>query len=437
MTSRHERSKEAVALARWKAPTRVEQRAETKHASARAAGSPLLAGDPICRDLGARSAAAQVLYLQRAIGNRAVVKLLGDDDKRSVQRKVSIRSGSGWRVKGTRTRRGPEVQAMLEEPTRQYYFNNKDEMSRWARRDPKTDNMGYIEKAKAWVRVPERSFTVIGETHTDITMMDLAEGLRTNRFRYEAFTENVSETSNPDLHEKLKGRSKDFEGRAPSMPAGRSHEGESLHPKILRGLAGVEQDVRGNAKDFKRSEHKAEFPPLEWAILDAKKAHLDVYNKYAVQLGAIIQAGKWAQEDFAADGFLEFIAGYRGYAETKIQTDQTAFKQGLTEPEDRRLFGSFDKLWTPLKRDYGKPDSPIMMAEKSRDFSMLAHIKDSKNRGDLFFGLGFMHADRLSDLLKEAKVDSIRLKDLIADQQKMFPQNVQQKKAPEKDDDED
>ncbi|HEU5003225.1 MAG TPA: hypothetical protein VFW71_10670 [Actinomycetota bacterium] len=382
------------------------------------AGTPRAAG-AIRRPAspGLRSQEEALLQLQASAGNRAVAQALSGPALVEVQRLVYIGQQGGWRQKtgrswrtlhGKLTRDRPAVGTMLTDAIPRF-FPNKDEMSRWAKGE--IDSMGYVTKERTWVKVHPNSFTVIGENHSATTMADLARGLHTSRFLYEPYTENVAAATNPALHAAV-ARRRGMKNTEIGRAAGnRAHEAEDLHPKILRGLTGLEEStparkVRGTP---------AELRLLGWAILDSARAEpaagLATYlgnratlDTLATTLVALPDGTAKQEIDLRWAIFTPFKNEWAAYAQHKIDAVRAA-----AAPADIAAFDDPAAGWrvaTGAHRtlagagDYqADPAHEIMRAERARDFSIFQHIKKARADGDLFFGLGELHQNRLARIL--------------------------------------
>jgi hypothetical protein len=374
-----------------------------------------------------------MLALQASAGNSAVNQLLAGDAPLQLQRLVYIRNriGSGWRRKTGRSTRaghgrlgGPTVGDMMVDADKRF-FESKAEMSRWARGG--IDTMGYVANAATWVRVRPGSFTVIGENHSAVTMADLAKGLHTDRFRYEAYTENVGALENPDLHAAVSHRKQQKDVQIGSAVGTRAHEAEDLHPKILRSLTGLipnQSKVMGTP---------AELRLLGWAILDAatpaNAAQLDTYRDNEVALDALAQtlvampdSGPSRVVDLAWAVFEEFKAEYTALVQAKVDALRAS-----AVPAD---VAAFDAHWHlavgPFKTfkrsgDYQRdPAHEMMQAEKARDLSLFLHMKRAKADGDLLFGVGELHQDRLNRLLESQGIAHTDMTTFIDGQKQRF-----------------
>jgi len=88
-----------------------------------------------------------------------------------------------------------------------------------------TDYIGYVDREKVWVRLPDE-FLVLGESHNRTTVMDLVEATGVKNYIYEAGDTRFS----PYLHQ---GKT------APEM----EHQLEESLPKYVVGLIGVQHEL--------------------------------------------------------------------------------------------------------------------------------------------------------------------------------------------------
>ena len=144
-----------------------------------------------------RLRSAEVLALQRSIGNRARASPPSGGPRR-LQREVRIdggrrrvdeayyKTGAG-KSKGIRH----SISALIADPIRRV-FDSAGELENYA--DGIADYIGDVvtaAKGTYWFRLPVDKLTVLGEVHhnPDGNVEDVIRGLRTPRFMYEAFNE--------------------------------------------------------------------------------------------------------------------------------------------------------------------------------------------------------------------------------------------------------
>src|SRR5690606_18765316 len=103
----------------------------------------------------------------------------------------------------------------------------------------RTDNIGYVDKNNAFIRLHDSGMVVLGEDHTQTIMGDITQATGTRRFRHEVFTGAADQDDNPRLDAAMAGRKAEMHARYGTEGSERSHEGESFLPKMARGVAGV------------------------------------------------------------------------------------------------------------------------------------------------------------------------------------------------------
>ena len=133
---------------------------------------------------------ADVLALQRSIGNGAVGRILSrevriDGGKQRVN-EAHYKTGKG-KDKGIRHK----ISALIDDPVRRV-FDNAGELENYA--DGIADYIGDVATQTAgtfWFRLPVSQMTVIGEEHHNKkgNVEDVIRGLRTIRWMYEPFNE--------------------------------------------------------------------------------------------------------------------------------------------------------------------------------------------------------------------------------------------------------
>ncbi|MBA2942510.1 hypothetical protein HZF08_29990 [Paenibacillus sp. CGMCC 1.16610] len=401
---------------------------------------------------------AQMMHLQRTIGNRSVAELFKQHSKvtkavekpdetiatadsiqaapsatqADIQRKVYIKRTlfGGYRNK-SKSGRGSEgsgernVKTMMED-NKSRYFNSKNEMSQYAANT--TEKIGYVEKTSTWIRIPNE-LTVIGEKHTATTLHDVVKAVGTDKFMYEGYTEHPAEADdNPELQANMRQRDAIGDakfGGVGTGPGTKSHYAESFYPKIIRGMQGLK--VR---HDYQIMGSEAEKNLLGMAIRFAASAEEDsgLYQTYSAQedlwrntatslegdnksaaplVDAMLTAG-------SSNLFTTFVQELTEYATMKIQEEQAR-----ASAADK---SAFEANWHMAKVDYDVEGSEIMKAEKARDFSMFQHIKKAKSDGYLLYGLGDLHLKRIKELLDAEGIKSVDMNTFISNQETTHPQ---------------
>ncbi|NQX65970.1 hypothetical protein HQN90_07505 [Paenibacillus alba] len=401
---------------------------------------------------------AQMMHLQRTIGNRSVAELFKQNStaakpaekpaepvaasgtiqaaptasQADIQRKVYIKKTlfGGYRNK-TKSGRGSEgtgernVNTMMGD-SKSRYFNSKDEMSQYA--GDTTEKIGYVEKTNTWIRLPDE-LTVIGEKHTATTLHEVVKAVGTDKFMYEGYTEHPAEAAdNPEL--KATMRQRDAVGDAKfggvgSGPGTKSHYAESFYPKIIRGLQGLTVGY-----DYQVMGSEAEKNLLGMAIRFGASADEDsgLYRAYTTQedlwksTATSLEGDTHSAEPLTAamrtagssDLFTTFVQELTDYATLKIQEEQAH-----ASAADKKAFSD---NWHVAKVDYDVEGSEIMKAEKARDFSMFQHIKKAKSDGYLLYGLGDLHLQRIKKLLDTEGIKSENMNTFISNQEENHPQ---------------
>lgn len=401
---------------------------------------------------------AQIMHLQRTIGNHSVAELFKQNSaaakpvekpaepvaasgtiqaaptatQADIQRKVYIKKTlvGGYRNK-TKSGRGSEgagernVNTMMGDK-KSRYFNSKDEMSQYAANT--TEKIGYVEKTNTWIRIPDE-LTVIGEKHTDTTLHDVVKAVGTDKFMYEGYTEHPAEAAdNPEL--KAAMRQRDAVGDAKfggvsSGPGAKSHYAESFYPKIIRGLQGIrvrydyqvmgseaEKNLLGMAIRFAASVDE------DSGLYQTYTAQEDLWKSTATSLEGDTKSAAPLAEAMrtagSSDLFTTFVQELTDYATTKIQEEQAH-----ASAADKKAFAD---NWHVAKVDYDVEGSEIMKAEKARDFSMFQHIKKAKSDGYLLYGLGDLHLQRIKKLLDTEGIKSENMNTFISNQAANHPQ---------------
>jgi len=149
------------------------------------------------------------------------------------------------------------------------YFRSLGELYRYVRRE--TDHIGYVDREKVWVRLPEM-FLVLGEHHDKTTVMDLVEATGLDRYIYEGAATRPSPHLDPG-------------SVIPEM----EHQLEEKLPKYVVGLIGVQRMLAEKLSDLERhhgwkSEIRGERPTAERTDPEAEK------QQYQAELA------KWSYE---------------------------------------------------------------------------------------------------------------------------------------------
>lgn len=419
-----------------------------------------LSGDPFQQSTNhpKTMSPAQMMYLQRTIGNRSVAELFKQHptvakaaakpaepiaavgsiqaapaaSQADIQRKVYIKKAlfGGYRNK-TKSGRGSEgtgernVNTMIGDD-KSRYFNSKNEMSQYAANT--TEKIGFVEKTGTWIRIPDE-LTVIGEKHTATTLHDVVKAVGTDKFMHEGYTEHPAEAAdNPELLAAMRQRDAIGDAKFGGVGSGsgtKSHYAESFYPKIIRGLQGLK--VR---HDYQVIGSEAEKHLLGMAIRFAASADedSDLYQTYMAHeelwksTATSLEGDTHSAEPLAAvmltarssDLFTTFVQGLTDYATTKIQEEQA---QATTADKN-----AFAANWHVAKPDYDVEGSEIMKAEKARDFSMFQHIKKARSEGYLLYGHGDLHLLRIKELLDAEGIKSVNMNTFISNQEENHPQ---------------
>ncbi|MCU6792329.1 hypothetical protein OB236_09335 [Paenibacillus sp. WQ 127069] len=397
----------------------------------------------------------QLLQLQRTIGNRAVCELFKQNASRSaeksetpnetliqqpvnqsastppIQRKVYIKNRvfSGFRNK-TKTSHGSvgegerNVSNMLSDfPSR--YFNSKDEMKQYAGKS--TEKVGYVKKKGTWVRLPNK-LLVLGEEHAAVNLSDITTAVGTDKYMHEGFTEYPAEAgSNPELTNDMRGRDAVINQKFKGAEGERSHRAESFYPKILRALSGVSVDEKNYQIQGSTAElaylvmgiHFASSADKESNLFQTYMLHKEMWDQTATAISSQESSEAAVTQEMRKEAssalFKTFYRDLTAYAEEKIQQEQES------APEKDKA--SFEDKWHLASKDYSEDgESPMMKAEKARDFSMFQHIKKAKNEGYLLYGLGELHRQRLKELLDKEGIANKNIDTFISEQDTNHPQ---------------
>jgi len=120
--------------------------------------------------------------------------------------------------------------ALVLKDYRSRYFRSRAELYRFAA--GKTDDIGYVDREKVWVRLPDE-FLVLGESHTRTTVMDLVEATGVTDYIYEGGETRPS----PYLY-------------AGKQTRAMKHQLEELLPKFIVGLVGVQHTLKTELRDL-------------------------------------------------------------------------------------------------------------------------------------------------------------------------------------------
>lgn len=380
-----------------------------------------------------------VLALQRSLGNRAVQALVQRRSRPTIQREIYIEraklsparlSSSHYKLTESELQEGTgarNVQNMLSD-TPKRYFNSKAEMRSFA--NQQTDNIGFLKSKKhsAWIRLPT-TFTVVGEDHDSTTLPDMVKATGTDKFMYEPYTEKPEGIApGGALDTDMKAREQTINnkmGKAPA-PGDKSHYAESFFPKAMRALTGIKLNnhkILGSEIEAKLLRMAllaaAEIDATDPTAFPTYHANKVLFDTTAAELQAatpaetsLTQSMERAKSD---DLYTQFVGDFDAYTDLKVQAER-----GRASAKDRT---AFDTNWHRAEgNDYDVDGSPIMKAEKNRDFSMYQHIKKAKASGYLLFGLGDLHRLRLKDLLAAEGIPHMHMDDYIAQQKAAHPQ---------------
>lgn len=375
-------------------------------------------GVPVNDDAGLEAEADRVgKAAAAAVSNPVATRGVSTDASGSApaQRKVYIKGTLwGWNEKTKDDKpdtgeKGRTVGEMIGD-RRTFYFRNKTEMYGYAKKE--TDNIGYVDKAKTFVRLHKGKLIVLGEHHSKKTLADIVAATGTEKYRYEGYTGDAGDQpDNASLTAAVKDRTSEMDDKFGKEESKRSHEGESFLPKVARGLATIDTDpdVHGGSLESKL---------LRWALLYASEAdgktgirqlydkHADVYAKAAEDLNTkLVGSTVFKDNNLVLAAFLkEFHAHYLEHLEDE--------KAKLSK-KDQRLF---DEKYGDDKHQY--PREATNEAERGRDMSMLAHINQAKDDGDLLYGMGNIHRERLADVLDAKSVKHMTVEEYLAAQGK-------------------
>lgn len=374
---------------------------------------------------------ANALKLQRLVGNRTVGQIIARKiaarpqiaraiQPATIQRKVFIK-GTLWGYnEKTRTKTQKNIAGIedLFSDSIKRYFASKAEFYSFAKGEINT--MGYLNKKSSWVRLPDE-LLVLGETHTETTLLDIVKATGTDKFKYEAYTaapENSPQTA--AAMESQKGDKNVKGGLARDNAT--NHDAEDFFPKIIRGLQGIaiaDSYINCSEAEGKLAylcllmSKEAEDTTTVNAFYVANKALLDtVIGQMAG--GTILGKTEFNENATNKKVLKDFIAEATAYATQKVAAAQT----GAAGKAD------FDAAWGPIPgNDYSQdPNAPMMKGEKARDFSLWQHIQQAKNDGFLLFGIGELHHKRLTPLLEDAGIKHKYMDNFIAEEKTKYPQ---------------
>jgi hypothetical protein len=106
---------------------------------------------------------------------------------------------------------------------------------------------------------------------------------------------------------------------------------------------------------------------------------------------------------------------------TVLAQQKVAAVRASAAPEDVTAFDHPDRGWRLAPRDYvADPAHEIMQAEKARDLSLFLHLKRARDDGDLLFGLGSLHHERLANLLDAEGIAHTDMKTFLEGQRQRF-----------------
>ena len=112
--------------------------------------------------------------------------------------------------------------------------------------------------------------------------------------------------------------------------------------------------------------------------------------------------------------------GWREAAESVLAL-QEAIAVSVRETMKGGSYKRFTQGWKEPNIDYGA--ASLREADRARDFSMYENILKAKGDNMLLYGFGYLHGERLQELLKSAKgIKYMRIDQFLADQRKKWPQ---------------
>lgn len=270
---------------------------------------------------------AQVLALQRSVGNGAVTRLLGaTQGPRVAQRAVRI-DGGKKRVdeayyttgKGKAIGSKRSVASLIGDGVRRV-FVSAAELERYA--NGQTDYIGDVVTTSAgtfWYRLPKDKLTVLGEEHDspDGNVEDVIIGLGTSRFMYEPFNELAAVTA---LNIAFTGTQTRLDqvnrGLRVAGLVDRTKFDPDLENIIVKALTGA---------SITRNEYIAAAPAARATATWKKRASRNDYSlgeRAALYLSMAIHiASDVAQYNFGTPNFVEslFVASGRGLKDTYVR----------------------------------------------------------------------------------------------------------------------
>lgn len=379
------------------------------------------------------------MRLQRTIGNQAVSRLLagsaGQPEAAApvVQRKVYLNKSKtplSLRLVETTTantgKGSRNVRRMIKEPTKQYFFADEPEMVNYAAE--RTDNMGYLEKEKQWIRLPDSGLLVLGENHSSTTLKDVVKTTGNRKYLYEPHTEFPAE-----LTRRSKRVRTAYETRRGELAAEAgheddrqkiAHEGEKILPKIVIGLVGLRDDVKAAVKAFNQgskggsgsggsgggySRKAAELAYLLRAVLVAAKSAKykihseDLWSKNQAALNAAAKE-LTGGTPLAETSFIGAIAKGKFTFEEFIQSFKDASSAELLRMGSDLEFAAF-KTQREDMQAASAPDAPEF--ERMREFHMYKKIVAVKGSYRLV-GMGDVHRLHLEDILSQESGVTVR-----------------------------
>ncbi|HEX5417812.1 MAG TPA: hypothetical protein VFZ25_19315 [Chloroflexota bacterium] len=386
-----------------------------------------------------------ILHLQQTLGNQAVQRLIQrkpnpahssppTDASAPIQRKVFV---GDEHAPYAGDQSNPKVAAMVrDDPVRR--FKNNAEVTDYA--EGKVDNVGYLTGARQWVRVDD-PFVVLGEDHgADTTVLELVAALKTRRFRYEGF-DHYSKTrlkSSQELRDRRTERARErSEEHGLAAVDEKEHEAEHVLPKIARTLPDVQELIRRQgARELVAEEDVTPGAPLPAGYALAKtllKMFLDAliysrsygskffkhpikafYSQHQPDLDAAISALQ-AAEKLNTVPDLQSLAFIRSGLPAMIATYERA-AMGKLKIKDAPALRAW-KAKLNLKKE-----KKVTLTDKAqeldylRDYSMFQTVKKSKAAGDLVFGMGDAHREKLTGVLADVGIKDRKLKDLLKEE---------------------
>jgi hypothetical protein len=386
---------------------------------------------------------AQLLALQRSIGNHAVGQLL--------QRKVRV-DGGKKRVdeayyktgKGKSLGLKRPISSLIDDPLRRV-FEDASELEDFA--NGFTDHIGEVVTQAGdifWFRLPKDKLTVLGEYHDykDGNVLDVVRGLRTSRFMYEPFNEMTDtkalgvpftgtqarlEQANKDIKiAKFADRTKfdpDLENIVIKALTGASIARNEFFSLPAKARDDAEWKARASTSDYSMGERvalylsfgmhiaadlsKHDFGPVNYVespYVRAGRVLKDTYLKYQAELDAFMKAKDADQligiYDLTAPGGFANEAAIKAFTLAFHEYGSLYIKQLGTESGSADL----EKQGEALRSNLGaKLDdlSPV------RETMMWQKIQGAK--GYLLVGVGDDHRKALTKRLDAAGIPHARV----------------------------